>query len=160
MRDNYLFVLNFNYFLHMNDEELRRDVSLFGTVRYYNKADQLHREGGPAVICVNGHKEWFIEGARHRTDGPAVEYDNEDKAWYQNGKLHRLDGPAYEGSDGTKEWWIEGKRHRLDGPAVERHAGGKEWWIKGKYYRTEEEWLYARCPSIEEVAAMFKEVQS
>jgi len=70
-------------------------------------------------------------------DGPALERSNGYKEWYQNGKLHRLDGPAYEGSDGYKEWYID-----------------------GKYYRTEKEWEKARCPSIEEAAAMFKELQS
>ena len=76
----------------------------------------------------------------------------------KGGKYHRLDGPAIEYADEDKEWWIEGKRHRLDGPAVEYSNGARDWWIEGKYYTTEKEWEKARCPSIEEVAAMFKEV--
>ena len=80
--------------------------------------------------------------------------------WYQNGQLHRLDGPAREWRDGAKVWYQNGKLHRLDGPAREWGDGSKEWWLNGKYYKTEKEWEDARCPSIEEVAAMFKEVQS
>ena len=53
----------------------------------------------------------------------------------------------------------EGQLHRLDGPTVEGSDGSKEWWIKGKKY-TEEEWEKARCPSIETLKEMFKEVQS
>ena len=51
------------------------------------------------------------------------------------------------------------KLHRLDGPAIKYANGDKEWWIDGRFYRTEKEWEKALCPSIEEVAAMFKEVQ-
>ena len=87
-------------------------------------------------------------------------YSDKTEWFNKEEQFHRLDGPAYEGSDGTKEWYQNGKRHRLDGPAVELSNGTKAWWIEGKYYRTEEEWLDARCPSIEEAAAMFKELQS
>ena len=78
----------------------------------------------------------------------------------KKGQLHREDGPAYEGSNGTKVWCQNGKRHRLDGPAVEWSDGPKFWWIEGKYYRTEEEWLDARCPSIEEAREMFKDLHT
>jgi len=89
-----------------------RDV--FGNTRYYNKANQLHRLDGPAVVCKYGYEAWFRNGKRHRDDGPALVYVNGYKVWYR-------DGIAYE---------------------------------------TEEEWEDARCPSIEEAAAMFKEIQS
>ena len=109
---------------------------------------------GNVIIYTNACGEY------HRLDGPAVEWSDGTKEWYQNGHLHRLDGPAYEGANGEREWRIEGKLHRLDGPAIEYSDGSKQWWIDGKYYRTEEEWLYARCPSIETLKEMFKEVQS
>jgi hypothetical protein len=117
-------------------EEVRREVSLFGAIRYYNK-----------------------EGNLHRTDGPAVTYTSGREEWYQNGEFHREGGPAVAYADGSKEWWIEGNLHRLDGPAVECTDGYKAWYIEGKQYMTEKEWEKARCPSIEEAAAMFKEVQ-
>jgi hypothetical protein len=90
------------------------------------------------------------------------EVDEYGNVTYYNkeGQLHRLDGPAYEGSDGTKTWCQNGKRHRLDGPAVEWGDGSKFWWLNGKYYRTEEEWLDARCPSIEEAREMFKDLHT
>ena len=117
----------------MNYEVVRRDIH--GNTGYYNK-----------------------EGQYHRLDGPAVEYANGDKAWYQNGMCHREDGPAVEWSSGSKEWWVEGKLHRTDGPALELRNGLKGWWVDGKEY-TEEKWKKIYCPSVEEVAAMFKEVQ-
>ena len=62
--------------------------------------------------------------------------------------------------DNRTEWYNKANQlHRLDGPAVEWSNGYKEWWIEGKYYATEKEWEKARCPSLEEAAAMFKEVQ-
>ena len=116
-------------------EELRREVNLFGTVRYCNKNGDIHRLDGPAVEFINGCKDWW-----------------------QNGKRHRLEGPAYEEPSGYKEWWVDGKLHREDGPAVEYSDGTKEWYIDGKYYKTEKEWEKARCPSIEEAIKMFKGV--
>ena len=117
-------------------DEVRIEVDKYGTISYYNKANQLHR-----------------------LDGPAVELSDGTKKWYQNGKYHRLDGPARELSNGYKEWWQNGKYHRLDGPAYEGNDGTKAWWIEGKYYKTEGAWLDARCPSLEEAIKMFNEVQ-
>lgn len=77
----------------------------------------------------------------------------------EKGQLHREDGPAYEGSNGTKVWCLNGKRHRLDGPAVEWSDGSKFWWLEGRVY-TEEAWLDARCPSIEEAREMFKDLHT
>ena len=93
-------------------------------------------------------EEYIVEVYKDRTE------------WYnKERRLHRLDGPAVERSNGSKEWYQNGKHHRLDGPAVEYSDGSKSWYIDGKYYKTEKEWERARCPSLEEVAAMFKEVQ-
>ena len=72
----------------MNDQAVfdalkyRIEVDMFGTRRYYNSDNQLHREGGPAVEYVNGHKEWWQNGQRHRIDVPAIEIGS--KAWYIN----------------------------------------------------------------------------
>ena len=57
-----------------------------GTIKWYNKDNQLHREDGPAVEYANGDKFWFINGKQHREDGPAIEYANGDKLWFINGK--------------------------------------------------------------------------
>ena len=117
-------------------EEVIREVSLFGTIRYYNKEVNLHRTDGPAVTYTSGRKEWYQNGELHREGGPAVEYANGDKHWYKEGKLHREDGPAVELHNGLKGWWIEGKKY------------------------TEKDWEEARCPSIEEAAAMFKDLHT
>ena len=63
----------------------RVDVDMFGTRRYYNSDNKLHRMGGPAVVYVNGNSAWWQNGQRHRTDGPAIELvQRGSKAWYIN----------------------------------------------------------------------------
>ena len=69
----------------------------------------LHRVGGPAVICPNGIKEWWVEGELHREDGPARERPDGGKEWWWHSKPHRLDGPAVMWADGTREWWVNGE---------------------------------------------------
>ena len=64
----------------------RVEVDMFGTRRYYNSDNRLHRMGGPAVEYVNGHVEWWQNGQHHRIDGPAIEWRDGDKRWYINGK--------------------------------------------------------------------------
>ena len=69
-----------------NALKYRTEVDKFGTRRYYNSANQLHRENGPAIEWLTGDKQWYQEGRRHRIDGPAVVYANGSKAWYINNK--------------------------------------------------------------------------
>ena len=57
----------------------------YDTHRYYNTADQLHRDDGPAVEYTDGSKYWYQNGLRHRTDGPAIECADGTKRWYING---------------------------------------------------------------------------
>ena len=66
---------------------MRKEISEFGTTRYYNEKGQIHREDGPAALRACGSKFWFQHGQLHREDGPAIEY-----------------------ADGRKEYWINGKR--------------------------------------------------
>ena len=103
----------------------RIEVDMRGTRWYYNAANQLHRENGPAVEWAGG-----------------------TKSWYQNGQLHRTDGPAIEHSIGTKEWFQNGQRHRADGPAIEWASGRKDWFINGNRM-TEAEFLAATQPVVE-----------
>ena len=54
---------------------------------YYFKNSEctiLHREDGPAIESVDGHKEWRINGKYHREDGPAIIYVNGEKSYYLN----------------------------------------------------------------------------
>lgn len=68
--------------------KITKEVSEYGTIRYYNEL-----------------------GYRHREDGPAVEWSNGYKVWYSNGLLHREDGPAKESANGDKEWWLNDKEY-------------------------------------------------
>ena len=85
--------------------EVDEDVSR----RYYNSAELLHRDDGPAIERANGDRVWYQNGKWHRTDGPAIEYADGCNIWYQNGDLHRTDGPAIEWASGFKEWYINGE---------------------------------------------------
>lgn len=64
----------------------RIEVDISGTRRYYNAANQLHRDDGPAIEWRNGTKSWFQNGKRHRIDGAAIEFASGFKAWYINGE--------------------------------------------------------------------------
>jgi hypothetical protein len=100
-------------------------------------------------IDKNGNKVYFKDKEmklRHRQDGPAIECLDGHKSWYANGKRHRLDGPSTEWPDGGKEWWVDGKRHRLDGPAVEETNGYKaRYYVNGKCI-TEETFIALTSP--------------
>ena len=113
-----------------------------GTLSYYNTQGQLHRVYGPAVMHVNGRREWWQNGQRHRMDGPAIVCTDGYRVWFQNGLRHRLDGPAIEYEDGTDVWYQNGQRHRLDGPAIECPDGTRAWHING-IELTEAAWLQA-----------------
>jgi len=75
----------------MNSDEVfdalkyRRVVDEHGSILYYNENDQLHREGGPAVLYTTGFRDWYINGKRHRIDGPAYIRPDGFGAWYING---------------------------------------------------------------------------
>lgn len=68
----------------MTQDKIRVDINFAGD-KYYYKNNELHREDGPAIDCVNGFQAWFLEGVRHREDGPAVIFDD-NKFWYFRGK--------------------------------------------------------------------------
>ena len=88
----------------------RIEVDEHGCSRYYDAANQLHRDGGPAVEYVDGHKEWYQNGQLHREDGPAIISKRGDKYWYQNNRLHHTDGPAIVWNDDDQWWFINGER--------------------------------------------------
>jgi hypothetical protein len=57
--------------------------------KWWSLNGKLHREDGPAIIRINGIKEYFIHNKRHRLDGPAwissvSSFRNE---WFINGIL-------------------------------------------------------------------------
>ena len=90
--------------------QLRKEVDKHGSIRWFNHANQLHRDTGPAVTHVNGYQAWYINDKLHRTDGPAAIFADGTKVWYINDKLHRTDGPAAIFFDGTTEWYLNGRQ--------------------------------------------------
>lgn len=125
--------------------QVKRSVDASGTIRYRTAHGRLHRDGGPAIEYINGHKEWYQNGLRHRLDGPAIEYINGGKEWYQNGHHHRLDGPAIITFDGSLYWIQKGQYHREDGPA--RIVGGtRQYYLNGHFLKEEMffEWMRAK----------------
>jgi hypothetical protein len=57
-----------------------------------DSTDVLHRDDGPAIIYINGHKEWWQHGKRHRDDGPAVVYASGHQRWYLYDQRLSFDG--------------------------------------------------------------------
>jgi hypothetical protein len=52
---------------------------------------------------------WYQHGKKHRdNDEPAVICLDGTREWHKHDKRHRETGPARIGSDGTQEWWIGG----------------------------------------------------
>jgi hypothetical protein len=60
----------------------------------YDNDGRVHREGGPAIIYLNGVLEWRQHGRLHRKDGPALIYPDGQKYWYRNGQVVLAD-PGY-----------------------------------------------------------------
>lgn len=80
------------------------------TIRYYLDG-LLHREDGPAVVYLDGGKEWSLMGRRHRIDGPALEYPGVGiLEWYVDGLLHNEDGPAVTYDNGFKSYYLNNIR--------------------------------------------------
>jgi hypothetical protein len=97
------------YYALMKNETLTVETDEDGTITYRNADGKLHNPHGPAIVCANGEKWYYI-----------------------NGKLHNPNGPAIIWANGHKEHWINGKRHNPNGPAVIWHDGSKEYYINGK----------------------------
>jgi len=66
-------------------------INEYGTQRWFNKADKLHRENDlPAIIFKSGSKQWWINGKLHRdNDQPAIIYEDGSKEWWTNGEFIR-----------------------------------------------------------------------
>jgi len=114
--------------------------------KYCFKDNNLHRDDGlPAVIDIDGTKEWWFNGKKHRDNGePAIIRTNGTKEWWVNGNRHRENGPAVIRTNGTKEWWVNGNRHRENGPAIIYGNGDKLWYKNGEYVKNIESEFYTR----------------
>lgn len=98
---------------------------------HLNEEGNLHSDDGPAVICLNGRKEWHQNGKPHRDNGPAIIWSNGTLVWWKDGRIHRDGGPATIFPDGTEQWYKNGDVHRDDGPARSCPDGTKYWYKKG-----------------------------
>ena len=120
-------------------EEPPTEVDRRGTMRWRNRAGQLHRtRDKPARIRADGRQAWFLNGQRHRGgDKPARIWADGTQEWWFNGHLHREgDKPAVVHANGSQEWWVNGQRHRGgDQPAYIGAYGTQEWWVNGHRIR-------------------------
>ena len=65
-------------------------MSKWGNQWEWYRNGKLHREDGPAVVCVGGSsKWWYRHGKLHREDGPAIEHDDDGLYhWFLNGNIY------------------------------------------------------------------------
>ena len=108
--NNYWYKQKYWYkFVYVMNDELMYDYITEN--HKLKKNNILHREDEPAIIRLNGDKDWYVNGKRHREDEPAIIRSNGDKEWYLNGKKHREDGPATIYSNGYHEYWRNGVQY-------------------------------------------------
>ena len=63
-------------------EESTCEIDKYGTKRWFNLKNELHRENDkPAIEYFYGSKSWYLNGKRNR-EGSAIEYASGDKCWY------------------------------------------------------------------------------
>jgi hypothetical protein len=82
----------------------------------WTRDEIAHRNGGPAVIYIDGTQIWCQHGKLHRDDGPVVIYPDGTLCWYQYGKPHRDGEPAVIYPDGTQIWYQHGQRGKHTHP--------------------------------------------
>jgi hypothetical protein len=95
----------------MNKETLTVETDEEGTTTYRNADGKLHNPDGPAVVGLNGEKEYWINGKLHNPNGPAAIYANGYRSHWIHGKLHNSNGPAVIWGHGQhKEYYINGEK--------------------------------------------------
>lgn len=73
-------------YIDVYDSELTRTVDEFGTVRWRNNVEQLHRTNGPAIEWADGGILWCYNGQVHKGGNlPAVIWANGDKEYWYGG---------------------------------------------------------------------------
>jgi len=95
----------------MSQQVYRVEVDDGGTIMWYNpKTNTLHNESGPAIVWLNGSKEYWINGKLHNESGPAIMRPDGYKVYYIHGELHNEFGPAIVRSDGSKAYYLHDKK--------------------------------------------------
>ncbi len=82
-------------------------ISYDDSTQLWYQGGLIHRDDGPALICVNGDQHWYQHGTHHRDGGPAIIYANGDQTWYQHGQCHRDGEPAVIRA-GEQHWYQHG----------------------------------------------------
>ena len=70
------------------EDYTRKEVSIIGSIYYFNSKGDYHRLGGAAVERADSYKEWWINGRLHRIDGPAAIWKSGYKEWWANGQIY------------------------------------------------------------------------
>ena len=74
----------------------------------------IHRSDGPAIIRIDGTREYYVDGLLHRNPEygiilPAIIKGDGTKLWYNKGMLHRDNGrPAILYPDGSGFHYVNG----------------------------------------------------
>ena len=69
-------------------DDLDKYDNLCGDFWYYKKdTNILHNPYGPAIICKDGRKYYYIENKCHRLDGPAFILSNGEEQYWINNKF-------------------------------------------------------------------------
>jgi hypothetical protein len=75
------------YYEPMKNETLTVETSEHSTITYRNASGQRHNPNGPAVVCADGDKFYYINGELHNENGPAIVWADGSKAYYIKGEL-------------------------------------------------------------------------
>ena len=97
--------------------EAPTEVDSDGAMYWKNDIGEFHHDRDrPAVIYVDGTKQWYKNGELHRDrDKPAVIWADGTRVWYKNGILHRdRDKPVVIRANETKEWWKNGEFIKIE----------------------------------------------
>ena len=66
-------------------DDLDKYKNDFGEIMYYKKDTNIwHNPYGPAIICKDGRKYYYIDNKLHRLDGPAIIWQNNFENYYIN----------------------------------------------------------------------------
>ncbi|WIB65704.1 hypothetical protein [Curtobacterium sp. MCBD17_040] len=129
-------------------EDGRTEVTEWSGIVMFHQDEELHRDGGPALIHNDGREDWYHHGTRI----PAGTRDPEDILGVPDGErigLHYA-GVRHEGGEQVQVWssgngsyevhvgeegsiafYLDGDLHRHGGPAVVLPDGTADWYRHG-----------------------------
>ena len=86
-----------------------KNIYADGSISVCNENGGLHSYNDePSYIAHDGTLYWHKDGRSHRDYGPAIIYLNGRKEWLKDGFYYeREDGPSIISSTGNKEYYID-----------------------------------------------------